>query len=92
MLVSEDEAKKKWCPQAIICAAENGAAAPFNRPFNPAYPAGQDCLCLGSGCMWWRYEDFSKSVRRAQVFEPELIKSGGPLQRMGFCGLAGRPE
>lgn len=58
MIVSEKDAKTKWCPQARV-------ASPWNRdvPINRVaaiYNNEQDhppggTKCLGSGCMLWRW-------------------------------------
>lgn len=51
--MTEDEAKKKWCPFA---RGEDPAGA--NRWSGiPARPNMDSCACLGSACMVWRWEN-----------------------------------
>lgn len=51
MLVSETEAREKWCPFARVLKHTGSAAAAVNR-------TNQENLlgtCLGSQCMAWRF-------------------------------------
>jgi hypothetical protein len=50
MLLTEKEAKKKWCPYARVAGAENRA---FLKK-DAATPSG-DCCCITSLCMAWRW-------------------------------------
>ena len=47
MIVSEDEAKRFWCPMVKNRGTENE-------------PVTKENVCLGSGCMMWRYVDLSE--------------------------------
>lgn len=57
MYLTEENARKKWCPFARTFDGQsaNGAiaVASINRNAN-AFP-NPDCLCLASGCMAWRW-------------------------------------
>ncbi len=46
MLVTEEEAKKKWCPKAMAPTAGGGVSTvgPYEKN------------CIASGCMMWREE------------------------------------
>lgn len=58
MLMTEEEAKTKWCPQVRYGAFQEPAAnrwkqsAPEDQPhaLNPV-----PCRCIGSDCMAWRW-------------------------------------
>lgn len=54
--MTEDEAKTKWCPQAINTIEEYGS---YNRKAYTGPDCGGaavDCLCIASECMWWVWE------------------------------------
>jgi len=47
--MTEDEAKTKWCPNARSARpGGNNRHSDGNGRF--------DCLCIGSGCMAWRWQ------------------------------------
>ena len=57
--MTEDEAKTKWCPFAKALdptgkVASNRMDYDFESGANNPDP---DCLCLGSGCMAWRWTE-----------------------------------
>jgi hypothetical protein len=75
MLLSEDEAKERWCPEARVSylheTAENGVtASTYNRTWN-GYEL-REARCLGSKCMAWRW------------INPAIGR-----QTHGYCGKAG---
>lgn len=105
MLLTEDEAKTKWCPHYLQYQGDDGTGD--NRPgpgFNP--------LCLGSACMAWRWgEPAEKHERRmcdacggsgyrdaAASICPKCDETGYILipyptpARQGYCGAFGKPE
>tara|TARA_X000001316_G_C922015_1_gene36752 strand:- start:2852 stop:3088 length:237 start_codon:yes stop_codon:yes gene_type:complete len=78
-MYTEDEAKKKWCPEVRMSASDmpvegNHASNRSNKTFQ------EKCHCLGSGCMMWRW------AKGASVADSINGK------RPGYCGLAGKPE
>ena len=53
--MTEDEARKKWCPFAISPVVHLDSTASGNRfSMGKNSEAGSRCLCIGSGCMAWR--------------------------------------
>lgn len=81
MMLTEAEAREKWCPFVRVAAA--GVSNLWNRP--KALARSVDSLepkmsmCLASSCMAWR-------------FVPEGVNGRpGAVRERGFCGLAGGP-
>lgn len=77
MLVTEEEAKKRWCP---MVRHSNGPDGTWNRyASNPQIP--EHYKCIASECMAWR------------LAEREKIDMYGKTkgQNRGFCGLSGNP-
>lgn len=74
--MTEDEAKKKWCPQTRV----NGASHSYNVEWHTNRPSIADVdskdfdRCAGSACMAWRW-----------------LAVSHPLTG-GYCGLAGSPN
>lgn len=85
--MTEEEAKKKWCPQARI---NSGLGSAWNRP---SFPGTE--RCLASECMAWRW-----GVEDNPYYHPphSLMVPSDPRQNPmyiiskthGYCGLAGR--
>lgn len=82
MLMSEKEAKSKWCPMArSFWSGElaQGAATSYNR-------ATDNTKCVASKCMMWRWRLYTKDVlNNGEVVVKIPIEDYG-----GFCGLAGK--
>lgn len=92
MILTEEEAKAKWCPDArvmTLAKRSNGddeSLVGLNRvqladnakDLNPT-----SARCLGSKCMAWRFLD------------PTRYGADGPLldkdERRGYCGKVGAP-
>ena len=52
--MTEEEAKTKWCPFAMFADAAWG---PHNRATKHDKAVTDGVLCIGSGCMAWRWGD-----------------------------------
>jgi hypothetical protein len=85
-MLTEDEAKQKWCPMtrvldwqtAGVMIGENPAiaSAAVNRvEGGSGIPV--DAYCIGSDCMMWRWQQ---------------QQANEPFRPVGWCGLASRPE
>lgn len=92
-MLTEDEAKTKWCPMARVCATEaDSVSASAHVGYNRIYiahtevePTGlnpQIARCIGSACMAWRV---------FHCYAPWQPANGHPDEGKGFCGLAGKP-
>ena len=83
-MVTENEAKKQWCPMERHKVTE-------------ACATNINANCKGSGCMMWRWIDkLTKTVSaRAEAPDKEPIDhqwiETPNTNRRGFCGLAGKP-
>ena len=79
--MTEDEARKKWCPFARVIQFDIDEMPTGNR----LYTASNDemnfdgpALCIASECMAWRTYDL-------RVAPTSVIPNG-----QGYCGLAGK--
>ncbi|CAO3453320.1 hypothetical protein [Azospirillum argentinense] len=83
MLMTEGEAKKKWCPHARYTADEEDNSA-SNRWCGDKAP--KECLCIATNCMAWRWgyeRNFGGDLDRTTDFKSGL--------RTGYCGAFGKP-
>ncbi len=66
-MLTEDEAKQKWCPFARIGGGQGVDGAAYNRIEHHggdiSHTAAQ---CIGSACMAWRWEPISRLTHRPQ--------------------------
>lgn len=76
MYLTEDEAKKTWCPQTP-------------REFQPNGGLDSDSCCLASGCAVW--QQIMEPYTPEGGDPLETIKGLRPSGE-GYCGLAGNPE
>jgi hypothetical protein len=73
--VTEEEAKKKWCPQIQVATSQ--VFCRDNR--------GNGCesyVCIASECMWWVWD---YTVARKQDFHDGEVTYGKP-KKNGHCG------
>lgn len=93
--MTQDEAKKRWCPFArvVLYSSNEGSGAPS---------AGNRCVmtsdldaalngatkCIGSACMAWRWQYFFMSLPEEN--RPHDWKTFAAAEE-GYCGLAGKP-
>ena len=83
--MTEEEAKKKWCPEARLIMASSNTEAPINAAagynqssLHEGNAMLKSAACLGANCMMWQWAT-------------EPLKERNEL-RLGFCGLAMRRE
>jgi hypothetical protein len=89
--MTEDEAKKKWCPFTRLLTVDkntgepvSGSAAGYNRmPFEFEQAVLPSAVCIGSQCMAWRWE---RAGGARNAVEAALA---GKSKTDGHCGLAG---
>ena|SRR3569833_914816 len=97
-IVTEDEAKTKWCPFArravLVRDTETkqltGVVASGNRFVRSA----NNPRCIASACMAWRGRQTTEFSSRAEAaFRRDGRRlSPGPGDMDGYCGLAGAPQ
>ena len=100
MLLTETEARDRWCPHARVpdASADDSAIVGVNRLHttddrcNLVMPASTDCL--GSGCMAWRWgewalTDVHTTTGDSRPMVVQVEDRARPTR--GYCGLAGRP-
>lgn len=81
MILTIEEAKKKWCPKfqvsTSICGEYSNRDVQVNREMDSDY-----CKCIADECMAWRpiYKECINGTY-CPVKEPK-----------GYCGFAGKPE
>lgn len=90
-MLTETEARSKWCP--LSQEAPHGARAPRNRiegiSNDDAFPA--TCLCLASNCMAWRAERELIDPNTGKPAKQPLMRAEYRSTGRGWCGLAGKP-
>ncbi len=77
--MTEDEAKKKWCPFARSLQSDGDNLASANRGFDSIVDVGS--MCIASECMAWRHY---YTVDPFGIIEPIKLHEG-------YCGLVGKP-
>jgi hypothetical protein len=71
MIVTEEQAKTKWCPKVMIINLINGENV-TNRC--EMYPGKEDTCCIASDCMWWE-------------FTGNVSTKSSPYEALGYCTL-----
>lgn len=84
-MMTEEEAKKKWCPFASsrVCSYATNGGVEW-RIFVQEH--GLDGKCLGAGCMAWIETSPQRKFNHANI--PGRIVTE---EAEGYCGLAVRP-
>jgi hypothetical protein len=93
MAMTEAEAKTKWCPNARAAVYAGAAAATVNRYPDPR-TIEDLCRCIGSRCMFWRWDSGSSARARAAAVaqrptEKAAAMSADATPTEGYCGQAG---
>ena len=73
MMVTEEEARTKWCPQTQISVIMGSDGFYCNKPRSTG---NNNKNCIASKCMVWRWDIHPDNLRK------EAITTGG------YCGLA----
>jgi hypothetical protein len=90
MLLTEEEAKTKWCPFARPVVAETLKALIVPQGRTLEYKTDGmlttvDQSCIASACMAWRWATDGEAWAAANPHP----RQPDPL---GYCGIAGKPE
>lgn len=93
MILTEEEAKTKWCPEARANAGRTAIGTTLNRDDNGAPFVG--CYCIGSACMAWRWRDPAPEIEIFVAGEgnADFVRRRDRILagRVGYCGKAGAP-
>lgn len=104
--MTEEEAKKKWCPMVRLVACETDSTViSAHQGFNRVFISDEDgstknpemSRCIAPDCMMWIQAGsyWAKAGVRATLPEMETYKTpeeGGFITiTEGYCGLAGKP-
>lgn len=82
--MTEEEARKKWCP--FVRIVNSYGIAIGNRNISRKSQTPRMC-CIASECMAWRWKVAPLPARKNDIGE-DIPAFGG----RGFCGLAGNPS
>lgn len=87
MILTEEDAKTKWCPHVRASAFIRGAAV--NR--QSGFP-GDEMNCIASRCSQWRWmqkpnPNFHPMMDAVTTKIPKHLVD----ETRGYCGLAGKP-
>ena len=76
--MTEEEAKKKWCPMVRISGAGSSGAISNRGCTDEGVHDDMAQMCMASDCMAWRWEEQCETCLQAG------------LKESGYCGLAGK--
>lgn len=87
IILTEDEAKKNWCPLARACDTHGDSRIAINRAGNAPDP---DCLCIASACMAWRKHGQIGIGPNGEKRDRDMDGRTRWVDR-GYCGAFGHP-
>jgi hypothetical protein len=95
-MLTEDEAKAKWCPLARTLDFDgHNASAPHNRVYRVDYNVVESdmpgCHCIASACMAWRKVDQTGIGPNGEKRDRDMDGRTRWVDR-GFCGAFGKPS
>lgn len=92
MLVTEKQAKEKWCPEARVHSSGGPVTGIGINAYvvtatkadgsDPVSTKGRLGHCIGSGCMAWRWHDPQTTIDVKQLGR----------ERRGYCGKTGEAK
>jgi hypothetical protein len=87
MKITEEEAKRKWCPLARAGDNHDSRRVGVNRCGNAA---DMDCFCIASACMAWRKADQIGIGPNGEKRDRDMDGRTRWVDR-GYCGAFGSP-
>ena len=87
-LLTEEEAKTKWCPLVRVAEAQAVGDFKISLAINRDVSLGEKrprFKCIASSCMMWRKMPRHNWNNQLSQWEVQTNDTG-------FCGLAGKPE
>lgn len=90
MILSEEQARQRWCPHARVIgiAKDGGNLGRIVTGYNRDHPDGNIPACIASHCMAWRWYE-PKTLRDIDLVTSDVVASA---PRTGYCGLSGIPQ
>lgn len=80
MILTEENAKTKWCPMVRVFKNECEKTYTTNEDFNNGF----EKTCIASDCMMWRWNKVYAGLSHGGK-QTNYSNDGG------YCGLAGKP-
>ena len=80
MLLTEEEAKGKWCPfsRKAYRFSQGFESGPFSGACSFNRGGRQNCDCIASSCAVWQWYDTLSNMKGSEI-------------PRGYCGLASKP-
>lgn len=94
MILTEEEAKQRWCPFSNVHIPHQNTGAGGNRALGSAeHMQGWkgNALCLASACMSWRWHERTLGHDPAYKGADAAAAYSAKNLPRGYCGLAGKP-
>jgi hypothetical protein len=87
-LMTEDEAKTKWCPAVRFAPWTGSGSGMVDNRGDPFDPMRVPC-CVASDCMAWRaHKEMFRNTTTGKL--TDFDNSGhGKWIKLGYCGLVG---
>ena len=85
--MTEQEARKKWCPHALL--TDGGMM--YNRNALAPDVLQNGANCIASDCMMYRTTGEKKYLDRGKLYDKNLTDTGEWIDVGGYCGLANKP-
>jgi hypothetical protein len=79
-MLTELEAKTKWCPFVRFKSNDSGSGPAYNR--SPSIYGSENLLCIGSRCMAWRESEPADKMEYGLQHDAVA----------GYCGAFGASE
>lgn len=95
MLLTEEQAKEKWCPM-VRTGLTAGMAVNHHVAGEGREGVHDETRCIASGCMMWRKTTITTHKPSGEKFSYPLVINASERDHYevdrsrGFCGLAGR--
>lgn len=96
MMMTEAEAKTKWCPRFQVAVARDVDGTEYASNRDAVSIEGRTDACIGSACMAWRWD--RTAIKRSDMSAADQAtapQGGDPdltftaTRTFGHCGMAG---
>lgn len=87
--MTEEEAKKKWCPMTRFHRGYDGDV--YTNKISGSAKEDDCTLCVASDCMLWQEEKVIKGFKPIYDSNENLCGYNAETEVIGYCGLGGKP-